>query len=56
MKRGTDIHRYKDAAALKAHGAFPEFKDTMKVLGKEQLLAGKTQILVLGAAAGFSRL
>jgi quinol monooxygenase YgiN len=48
------ICRYKDEEALKKHGKFPEFKEVNKMLVKEQLLDGKTQIFYLSHAAGFA--
>lgn len=50
------VEKYKDSAALKAHGQFPEFKDMNRTFKKEGLLNGTTQIFAAKGVAGFSRL
>jgi len=48
------IERYKDAAAIKAHGQFPEFKEANRALKREGLLAGPSEIIVLEEKTGFA--
>jgi len=48
------VEKYKDEAALKAHGKFPEFRESNKTMKKENLLTGPTQIYILKSAGGFA--
>jgi len=48
------VEKYKDSAALKAHGKIPEFKEMNRTLKKEGILSGPTQIFAAKSAAGFA--
>jgi len=48
------IEKYRDPAAIKEHGTFPQFKDMNRAFKREGLLAEPMQVIVLKPVAGFA--
>jgi len=48
------IEKYKDAAAIKEHGAFPQFKEMGRAFKREGLLSEPMQVIAMKPVAGFA--